>query len=171
MANVGIILLIILSIFLIFAMIGLIIWGLSSNASANSSSNNGGGTAVLPPCSTAVNISSLIQIPPGTDTNCTQGGVTGTLYYLGDLDENFDYVAAPWGTQPLDVCIGFCTGYTGGICTGAVSSGKSAQDNFNNCMNQLSSTTCATPLPIAVRGTTLYYAYSPTCLSCDSCNK
>ena len=170
MANAGVILLILLSVLLVVVMLGLIIWGLVSNSGSNNSSNNNNGSTVLPPCSTAVDIASLVQIPMDMETNCTQNGVKGSLYYLGSLDENYDYVAAPWGTQPLDVCIGFCTGYTGGVCTGATYGGKSAQVNFDNCMAQLSSTTCATPLPIAAKGTTLYYAYSPTCLSCDNCN-
>jgi hypothetical protein len=168
MANTGVILLIILAIILTITMISLLIW--AGVSYINSDRNNGGtGTNILPPCNQNVNISSLIQIPD-VGANCIQNGIVGSLYYIGKLDRGqYDYVVAPWATQPLDVCVGFCTGYTGGQCSGADYNGQSAQSNFDNCMRQLSSTGCAPPIPIAARGTIIYYPLSPTCKICDNC--
>ena len=166
MVNVGIMLLISLAVLLTIGIIIVLIW-----AGVSSSNNSGGKTGApsLPPCSQNINISSLIQIPT-MGFNCTQQGETGPLYYIGQLgNQQYDYVVAPWGTQPLDVCIGFCSTFSDGNCTGPNYQGVSAQDNFNSCMNQLSSTTCTPPIPIAAQGTILYYPYSPTCNICDAC--
>lgn len=156
---------VILAIFLTIAVIVALTWA----AISYTYSNNGGTGATLPPCSQEANPGSLIDIP-GTGADCIQNGVPTSLRYIGDLGSmEYDYVVAPWGTHPLDVCIGFCTGYTGGVCSGPVVAGKTAQENFDLCMSQLSSTTCTPPLPIAASGTTLYYAFSPTCRICDGC--
>ena len=167
MANTGVILLITLAIVLTIAMVILIIWGTVSYI--HDLNSGGTGTVILPSCSTSVNISDLLQIPTSTP-ECTQNGKPTSYYYIGQIPpQTYDYVVAPFPTQPLDVCVGFCTGYTGGVCSGPSYNGKSSQDNFNQCMSQLSSTSCTPPLPIAVQGTTLYYALSPTCNLCDNC--
>lgn len=165
MINIGIVLLITFVIVLILALIGLII-GASVVTYQNKKNKN---VVVQQPCNQNINISNLIQIPDGTGTNCTQNGITGSLYYIGDINANYDYVAAPFATQPLDVCVGFCETYDGENCTGPSINGKSSQENFTQCMSQLSSTTCIPPIPIAARGTILYYAFSPTCDVCDNC--
>lgn len=165
--NPGVTLLIVLAVILTITVIVILI----SAGIAASNSNTGGGTGgnIPPPCNQSTDISSLIQIPD-TGADCVQRGTTGSLFYIGNLGSGqFDYVVAPWGNQPFNVCIGFCTGFTGGICSGTDYNGQSAQDNFNHCMSQLSSTTCAPPLPIAARGTTLFYALSPTCNICQNC--
>lgn len=167
MVNAGVILLITLAIVLAIAMVILVIWAAVSYI--EDAKSGGTGTTGLPPCSTNINLSGLIQIPVNTP-RCMQNGKSTSYYYIGQISpQTYDYVVAPWGTQPFDVCIGFCTGYTGGICSGPTYNGKSAQDNFNQCMLQLSSTTCTPPLPIAAQGTTVYYAFSPTCNVCDGC--
>lgn len=167
MVNPGIVLLITLAIILTIGVIVALIW--AGVSILNNQGGGGTGVTVGPPCGQNVNLSSLIQIP-NSGANCIQRGVTGSLFYIGNLsNKSFDYVVAPWGTQPLDVCIGFCTGFTGGICTGAPSSGRSAQSNFNSCMSQLSSTTCSPPIPLAAKGAIVYYAFSPTCNICDNC--
>jgi len=168
MVNPGVVLLIILAIVLTIIVIGAIIWA-AVEYSRDTNGTGGTGTTGLALCNQNINISTLIQIP-NVGANCIQNGMPSSKYYIGQLgNQNFDYVVAPWGTQPLDVCIGFCTGYTGGICFGAESQGKSAQQNFDNCMTQLSSTTCIPPIPLAAKGTILYYAFSPTCNVCDNC--
>lgn len=167
MVNPGVAALIALAIILTIGFIVLLVY-----ATVSAATGQGGGTTgpnFLPPCDQNFDISSLIQIP-SSGFNCVQQGVTGPLYYIGQLgNQQFDYVVAPWGTQPLDVCVGFCTGYTGGNCSGPPFNGQSAQNNFNHCMSQLSSTTCAPPIPLAARGTIIYYAFSPTCCICDGC--
>lgn len=167
MANPGVVLLILFAIFLTIGIIILVVW-----AGVDYYKNIGGGTGtnILPPCSRDINVSSLIQIPTNGSANCIQQGSTGTFYYIGNLGSGeYDYVVAAWGSKPFDVCIGFCHGYTGGACTGPIYAGKSAQTNFDNCMSQLSSSRCTPPIPIAARGTILYYPYSPTCNVCSNC--
>jgi len=166
MINEGIILLIILVIVSVIVLLSLLIWG---GIAYTDNKGKTGGTVLLPPCSQNVNISSLLQIPEN-GYNCVRAGITGSLYYIGNLgDKTYDYVVAPYTTAPFTVCVSFCSNYSQGVCTGPSSSGKSAQENFNNCMSQLSSTECTPPIPIAVKGTTLYYAYLPTCKYCDGC--
>lgn len=173
MVNVGVALLVALAVILTIGFIALIVYaGVSFATDHNSNTGNTGNTGNnLPPCNQNVNLQSLIQIPD-SGFNCVQEGVTGSKYYIGQLGNlQYDYVVAPWTSQPLDVCIGFCTGYTGGTtggkCSGTNWNGKSAQVNFNNCMSQLSSTTCIPPAPVAARGTILYYPFSPTDRICD----
>jgi len=165
MANIGVILLITTAILLALLFIILIIW--ASLSYINNPNNNS--LSSLPNCNTNVNLSDLIQIS-STGSNCLQNGHSTSLFYIGQIPpQTYDYVVARWPTQPLDVCVSFCTGYTGGTCYGPPYNGKSSQSNFDNCMSQLSSTTCIPPIPIAANGTTLYYAFSPTCNICDNC--
>lgn len=164
MYNPGVIALIILAILLTVSIVASLIY----IAVKQSEDTPSGGNVILPPCSERTDISSLVQIP-NTLQSCEQNGRATSLYYIGSIS-NLDYVVAPWGTQPFDVCIGFCTGYTGGICSGSNYNGKSAQDNFNSCMIQLAVTGCAPPSPIAAKGTTIYYPFSPTCKICDNCS-
>lgn len=167
MANPGMILLISFAIIITIAVIALLAWAAVENS--NNPGTGGTGTA-LSPCSQNINISELIQIPTNESTNCAQQGATGTFYYIGNLGGGqYDYVVARWGTQPFDVCIDFCRGFSGGVCTGPDYAGQSAQANFDRCMSELSSTTCSPPIPIAAQGTFLYYAYAPTCSICDNC--
>lgn len=168
MVNPGVILLITFAVILTIVAVLLLVW--ASIEYSNNSNNGNTGHTPLFPCSQNINVSSLIQIPINNSTICSQQGITGTYYYIGNLDSGqYDYVVAKFGTQPLDVCVGFCTGYTGGICNGPTYNGKSSQQNFDTCMSQLSSTTCTPPIPIAAQGTLLYYALSPTCNFCDNC--
>lgn len=164
--NPGVVLLVILAIILAVGITAVLIW--AGVEEANKSHNGGNtGPAILPSCTQRTNISSLIQIPD-SGSNCIQNGITGSLYYIGNLPgSQYDYVVAPWGTQPFDVCIGFCTGFTGNTCMGPNYNGQSAQDNFIHCMNQLSNTGCSPPTPIAAKGTILYYAFVPTRNVCD----
>lgn len=170
MVNPGIALLVTFAVILTISLIILLVWaGIESANNKNTGNTGTTGSNSLPPCSQNINISSLIQIPT-TGADCAQQGRTGTYYYIGNLGSGqYDYVVAKWGTQPFDVCIDFCQGFTGGMCTGPSYGGKSAQDNFDNCMKQLSSNTCTPPIPLAAQGTFLYYAYSPTCNICDNC--
>lgn len=169
MVNPGLVLLIILVVLLTIGIIAVLIWAGVSIVEHNNNGNSGTGATVGPPCSQSINLSNLIQIPD-SGANCIQRGITGPLFYIGNLgNQSLDYVVAPWGTQPLDVCIGFCTGYTGGICKGPPSGGRSAQSNFDNCMSQLTGTGCSPPLPLAAKGAIVYYAFSPTCNICDNC--
>ena len=166
MINPGVVLLITLAIILTIIVVILLVWAIVSYY--NFERSGGTGTTGNFPCSDNINISSLIQITDATPV-CVQNGVAGSLYYIGQTNLQYDYVVAPWGTSPLDVCVGFCTGYTGGQCSGPQYAGASAQQNFDKCMSQLSSTGCAPPIPIAANGTILYYAFTPTCNICDNC--
>ena len=159
--NPGVILLICLGVILLITAILVITW-------AAISFNNNNVPGPLPQCSQNVNINSLIQIPD-TGYNCVQHGQTGSLYYVGQLGNlDYDYVVAPYKTPIQDVCIGFCSiGFTGGVCMGPNYNGKTAQTNYDNCIAQLSSTTCIPPIPIAAKGTTIYYPLLPTCCACE----
>jgi hypothetical protein len=164
MVNIGVILLFTTAILLSLLFIILIIW-----ASISYINNSNNSITSLPNCNSNVNPSDLIQIS-STGSICLQNGLPISLYYIGQIPpQTYDYVVAPWGTQPLDVCVSFCTGYTGGTCYGPPYNGQSSQSNFDNCMSQLSSTTCIPPIPIASKDNTLYYALSPTCNICDNC--
>lgn len=159
--------LIVTAVILIFAVAALIAWAVSARTTNDSKGQTG---TTLLPCSEYVDISTLQQIP-STGADCVQSGATGLLFYIGGLSGGtYDYVVAPWGTLPIDVCVGFCTGLSGTVCSGPNYKGLSAQTNFNNCMAQLTPTNCLAPLPIAAVGNSLYYAYSPTCNKCDNCS-
>lgn len=167
MINPGVVLLITVAIILTIGVILLLVW--AGVEVSNNSGRTGNTGNFLPSCSQNINISSLIQIPINDNTKCVQNGIVTSKFCIATLDQgNYDYVVAPWTSQPLDVCIGFCTGYTGGICSGADYNGQSAQANFNKCMQQLSGTGCSPPVPIAANGTIIYYAFSPTCNVCDN---
>lgn len=116
----------------------------------------------LPPCNTDVDIDSLIQLPAGGQL------CSGTnLYYIASLD----LVVAPFPTPAASVCVQFCDSLTksngvlsvNGVCTG---SSANAQILYNQCLAELTSTTCTPPIPLAALGTTLYYANSPTDATC-----
>lgn len=164
MANAGAIVLSIVLIVLVFGAviaIALIVAGHTADKGAT-------GPPPVLSCAEFVDPGSLLEIPT-TAEPCIQNGQVTSMFYIGDLgSQNYDYVVAPWGTQPLNVCIGFCTGYTGGVCSGPNYNGQSAQQNFNNCMSQLTPSDCTPPLPIAIQGNILYYAALPTC-KCDTC--
>lgn len=172
MVSADVIALISVVIILVIAAVVLITWALVSAADARAKENSSGGTtgaSASEPCSSFINLDNLPQIPDSDI--CIQQGQPTSQYYIPSLD----FVVAPWGTSAFDVCIGFCSGFTGstgstgGVCTGPQYQGLSAQQNFDNCMKQLSTTACFPPVPIAARGTTLYYAFSPTCGLCDGC--
>jgi hypothetical protein len=159
--------LIVATILLSLLVIGFLI-AATVNYFHNTSSGTGSTGTSLPPCSQVVDTDTLIQIE-GTGSLCITNPQQD-LYYIGNLgDGKLDYVVAPYGTAPLDVCISFCEKYSAGSCTGADFNGKSAQANFDQCMKQLSSTTCAPPVPLAIKGSTLFYAYLPTCRRCQNC--
>ena len=62
---------------------------------------------------------------------------------------------------------GNCSGTSCGTCIGPEYNSQSAQNNFNNCFNQLSSTTCIPPIPLAINNENiLYYPFTPTKCAC-----
>ena len=108
----------------------------------------------LPPCNTDVDIGSLIQLPAGGQL------CSGTnLYYIASLD----LVTAPFPSPASSVCVQYCDSLVNGVCSG---SSPSAQSLYNQCLAELTSTTCTPPIPLAALGTTLYYANSPTDATC-----
>lgn len=156
--------LIIISVIILIIFIGLCITAIVVPATQQGNNN----VTTTPSCTSTTDLSKLLTIP-NSGYNCNQNGITTSLYYVGDLgNKNYDYVVAPWTSQPLDVCIGFCQSYTNEICTGSNYNGLSAQQNFDNCMTQLSSTTCIPPSPIAIKDGILYYPLSPTAKICTS---
>jgi hypothetical protein len=170
MLNPGVILLILIVIVIIIAVIALLVW--ASVEQYNKSNSGNTGTSSQTPCSQTVDIGSLIQIP-ATGANCIQNGQTGSLYYIGNLQGSvFDYVVAPWPTQPKNVCVSFCNnGLSGGVCKGDDYSGRSADENYQNCMKQLTTNSCLPPIPIAAKDSILYYAFLPTYRACQNSNQ
>lgn len=159
MVNYGVVLLIFLAIIITIGIVIVLIWVAVESSKPPSSQSL---TSLS--CPETVNIDALIQIP-AVGADCITSSGTGDFFYIGKLGTGtYDYVVAPFVRQPFNVCIGFCTGYTGGICSGPNYNGQSAQANFNNCMKQLQCN-----LPLAARGQTLYYAFSPTCNTCSNC--
>jgi hypothetical protein len=174
MVNPGILFLVILLI--IFIISGIIIFLFVYNKNNN---NN----IPLNSCKSQTNISSLLPITNAQvcysliNQVCQANGT----YYLGQISQGeYDYVVTSFGSTPLDVCVNFCTeSYTSsntapnifGICQGDTNS----QTNFNNCMNQLNSTTCIPPIPIAINpeNNILYYPFTPTSANClnSSCQQ
>lgn len=123
----------------------------------------------LLPCSEIVNFKTLVQIPFNPPDEIICEGQKG-LYYIGSL--GYDYVVATWSTKPEDVCGQFCKNgiikdFDNIICNGPDYNGKTAQENFNKCMDELNTKDCIPPKPIAHQGTILYYPYSPTCCLCN----
>lgn len=133
----------------------------------NSSGSVSDGGNVLPQCSQGA--TGLLQLEGSS--NCLQSGIDNGLYYLGNYPpNNYDYVVSFYPTQPFDVCVRFCDGFTGGVCSGPKISGKPAQDSFNDCMKFLdpSNANCIPPTPLAILDGTFYYPYSPTKAICDN---
>jgi hypothetical protein len=163
----------ILAITVIVIVVGLVI--LIIVAVSQTGSNSGGGGNSQVPCSQVVDIDKLIQIPDVcSGCTCLQNCLDIGLYYIGGLAPfTYDYVVAPYPTTPVNVCVQFCQigGYnpTTNTCVGPEFNNRTAQQNFDNCMTQLSSNDCKPPVPIAAKGPILYYAISPTNRSC-SCN-
>jgi hypothetical protein len=136
----------------------------TQNNNANGSSN----TTNQPPCTNTVNTNTLVVIPED-QAPCHQDSLI-TLYYIGELSQGkWDFVVAPITTSPTNVCASFCSSIQDKTCVGPNYAGKTAQENYNDCLVSLSTTNCVPPAPLAIKGTVLYYPYSPTCRSCDSC--
>lgn len=179
--NVGILLLIVILILIIIATIGIFIYVVVKNSNSN---------PVLSSCKSQINIGDLL---PLTNADvCYSQSANGLWqpngqYYIGEISNGqYDYVVAPYGTTPLNVCVSFCnsftppTGSTGsmaspngctgtscGTCVGPDYNSQTAQTNFNNCLNQLSSTTCIPPIPLAINDENiLYYPFTPTKCGC-----
>jgi hypothetical protein len=159
-------------VILVIVAIVLIVWALVSAAderARNNATGTGAAGGASEPCSQFVDLDTLPQVPDSDI--CIQQGQPTSLYYM----PSNNFVVAPWGTSAFDVCIGYCSGFTGstgstgGVCTGPNYNNMTAQENFDACLQQLSTTVCFPPTPIAARGTTLYYAFSPTCGVCDGC--
>lgn len=174
MINIGLALLIVVSIFLTIIVLALIVTAGASVINENKDGKTGG---TLPYCDDVYENSQLIQIPPN-HPSCYQNGIKTEFYYIGNIagNDKYDYVVAPWSTQPTDVCIGYCSEFDRNTqtCTGNQYNGVSAQQNYDRCMEQLNVTTCIPPIPIASRTAvnaplTIYYAFSPTCNICDGC--
>ena len=166
MVNVGIVLLVVVLVILFILVFVAIIAAYQRFLAG--STGGGGSQGALPSCLSQTNISDLI--PLDSLTPCFQNGRQTNLYYIGGVDQGkFDFVVAPFGTSPNDVCVGYCSRFDGTTCTGPDYNGRSAQDNFTRCIQQLSSATCIPPTPLAtLSGTTLYYPQSVTARTC--CN-
>lgn len=130
--------------------------------------NGSGNTTNQPPCSSTVNTNTLVVIPEN-QAPCHQDSII-TLYYIGELSQGkWDFVVAPITTSPNNVCASFCTTIQNNTCVGPNYAGKTAQENYLTCLASLSTKDCVPPAPIAIKGTVLYYPYSPTCRACDNC--
>lgn len=160
----GLIALIVVVILLVVTMITLL------SVAAVDNSNNPSRPSTLRPCSETVNIGALIQVSDKGVVPCMYLGQTGTLYYLGQVDPAFNFVVAPWQTDPSHVCAQYCaTGPTAGVCEGPIYGGKSAQENYDTCLQTLItnfSDHCFPPAPLAAKGVSEYYAYSVTEKAC-----
>lgn len=168
MANVAIIILFVavVAVVIVFAiLIGFAVVASRENARINPQPAPTSNT----PCAQLSPRDGLIPLPP--ESNCITGGVDRGLYYIGNIDQNLDYVVASWPTSVENVCIKFCESLDNGVCNGPAYNGISAQANFDRCVAQLSGDgQCAPPIPLARRDATLYYAFAPTCANvCDRC--
>lgn len=158
----GLIALIVIVILLTVAMVILLVFASVQNSSTPKP------TAVRP-CSNTINTGQLLQVTLDDVVPCTNLGTTGLLYYIGKENPDLDFIVAPWPTDPQQVCQKFCSSFTEGNCTGANYNGKTAQENYDQCLQTLIYTynnKCAPPAPIAAKGVTLYYASSPTIVGC-----
>ena len=142
--------------------ISILIWAAVSKSSS-------GNDTTKPPCSQIVDVDSLIRIPEDLP-RCKQNGRETPFYCISQLGtQEYDYLTAPYGATPIQVCDSFCNkGYKGGKCSGDSVGGKTAQENFDECITQLTDDNCIPPTPIAVRSNILYYANKPSCASCES---
>jgi len=135
--------------------------------------NGSGNTTNQPPCSSVVNTNTLVVIPED-QAPCHQDSII-TLYYIGELSQGkWDFVVAPITTSAVNVCASFCTNIQNDTCIGPNYAGKTAQENYQTCLTSLASLNvknCVPPAPIAIKGTVLYYPYSPTCRTCDNCQQ
>lgn len=164
--NSGVILMIffiiIVSIIIIILLVSIIYF------SASSDQNQNGNADLLNTCSQDINISDLIQIPT-SGANCNIGNNINNLFYIGNLgDQSLDFVVSPWPNNTQNVCVSYCSSFNNGICLGENFNGRTAQENYDMCIEQLTPDDCIPPLPLAARGTILYYAFSPTSRICNS---
>lgn len=170
----------IVSLVIVVSIVGLIVLGLLTWAAVGArQATNASSVHALPACN-AVDPSLLIQIDPVAQYCSQSTSITGQLYYIGCVGgaggtggtggAGGDFVVSAVESQPLAVCGSYCsTPPTDGVCTGPDYKGRSAQENFDDCMGILSPTGCTGAIPLAANGTTLYYAYSATCEVCGSC--
>lgn len=124
---------------------------------------------ILPPCNDTVNVTTLVQIP-STAPRCFIGGVEQNTYFIGNINPAYNYVVGPSAVPAQTVCLGYCQTFnsTTQVCTGQGSGGTvSAQTEYDNCITQLSSTSCQTPLPVAALGPVVYYPQSVTQQNCE----
>lgn len=160
--NAGLVLLVSLVVIVTILVIVLSVWGYSANLADQKQSVSG--ITGLSPCIQTVNLDTLVDIPPDTPRCFNRN-----YYCINALSNGvYDYIVTTSANTPQDVCVQFCSQYSNGTCTGPDYSGKSAQDNFDNCIAQLTPTDCVPPLPIAKMGTTLFYAAIPTCQTCTT---
>jgi len=122
------------------------------------------------PCSQTIPTTDLINISTNKEVTYCGKGDTGTYYYLGGASPQTDYVVSTFPTEPMTVCRQYCTdGLEDDNCKGPNYSGRTAQELYNLCVEQLIlpySQRCHTPAPLAVQGVTLYYAFQPTSAGC-----
>ena len=164
MANTGIILATIFLVILSAIFIIIIMSALISDAVVMND------PVTVPACTNFIPQSELITIPE-TGARCiTQGNLQQTLYYIGNLgDQTYDYVVSPWPNNPQLVCASYCSPPpVDGVCSGPIFSGRTAQENYDLCLAQLIPNDCLPPAPLAVKGITEYFAYTPTSLICES---
>lgn len=159
----GLLTLIIITVVLLASMITLLVVAAVQNGNSTKPSESH-------PCSETINIGSLIQVSDKNVISCQYNKELGTLYYIGDADPTLDFVVAPWPTDPSHVCAQYCNpAPENGVCTGPSYQGKTAQENYDNCISTLITkyeNHCFPPAPIAAKGITPYYAYSVTKASC-----
>lgn len=170
MMNPVVIIAIIVIIILIVVLVVMVVRAAISNH--QNTVDGGSNTTNRPPCSTTVNPTQLVVIPEDQEP-CHQDSVI-TLYYVGELSQGkWDFVVAPITTLPTNVCAAFCSSIQNNICTGPSYAGKTAQQNYTDCIASLSTiaVNCVPPAPIAIKGNVLYYPYSPTCRACDTCQQ
>jgi hypothetical protein len=114
-------------------------------------------------CSNYIPKEELYQITSQTP-RCVREGVVTDQYYIEELD----YVVSSVPTMPqTTVCTFFCKTFQNGVCTGDMYRGKTAQQNYDECMEKLTPKECLPPVPFAVRGIELFYPVAPTNSYCQ----
>jgi hypothetical protein len=165
-SNIPVIILLIVVVLLLFLVVALVVWGASTRGAREQI--QGPNTGILPQCQSLPG-KPLIEIPSNISP-CTINGQPSDVYYIGRIPGvGLDMTVAPWTTPVHEVCRQYCQELSNGVCIGSNYGGRSAQVNYDECMSVLDVKTCRPPAPIARKGATLYYPYSPTCRICDFC--
>jgi hypothetical protein len=110
----------------------------------------------LPNCDDFVDRSSLLVLTNDNSRSCK----LSSSFFVPSIN----FVVAPFPVTANNVCLQFCDTLTNGNCVSATN--PNAQSDYQNCLTTLTNSQCSGPLPIAIQNNILYYANSPTDITC-----